>query len=82
MLLANARVPRPKVFDGRASAYLDAMHSLCITCHTEQKKLSPDRYPVTFAECRNCHRDDSGTPIRTLEPYLGHRAAASAGTGQ
>lgn len=81
MLLANARVPRPRVFDGQASAYLDAMHTLCITCHTEQKKLTPDRYPATFAECRNCHRHDSGTPMRTLEPYLGYGARVSAGPG-
>lgn len=84
MLLANARVPRPRTFDGRASAYLDAMHSLCITCHSEQQKLTPDRYPVAFAECRNCHRDDSPESIlRALEPYAGALSGAPrAGGGQ
>ncbi|MEW5981336.1 MAG: NrfD/PsrC family molybdoenzyme membrane anchor subunit [Acidobacteriota bacterium] len=80
MLLASVRVARPTAFEGKASAYLEAMHSLCISCHAERERLDPNRYPATFAECRNCHRDDNGTPIRTLEPYAGDRHVA-AGAG-
>ena len=71
MLLSNSRVPRPKVFDGWATSYVDVMHRLCITCHAERHKLEPGKHPANFAECRNCHRDAVGTPVRKLEPYAG-----------
>jgi Ni/Fe-hydrogenase subunit HybB-like protein len=71
MLLSNSRVPRPNVFDGWATSYVDAMHRLCITCHAERHKLEPGKHPANFAECRNCHRDAVGTPVRKLEPYAG-----------
>jgi Class III cytochrome C family len=71
MLLANSRVPRPKVLGGWAASYVDAMHRLCITCHAERHTQEPGTHPANFAECRNCHRDAAGTPVRKLEPYSG-----------
>jgi Ni/Fe-hydrogenase subunit HybB-like protein len=38
-----------------AVGYMDAMHGLCITCHKENLKLTPERYPVTLARCDACH---------------------------
>ena len=76
MLLSNSRVKRPKVLDGWATSYVEAMHKLCIACHAERHKLEPGTHPANFAECRNCHRDAVGAPVRTLEPYAGAPPAA------
>jgi len=39
-----------------ASAYMDAMHKMCVTCH-EKEKDNLDPPNEDFARCTTCHRD-------------------------
>jgi Ni/Fe-hydrogenase subunit HybB-like protein len=67
--LAGSRVRPARAFDGRTISYLDAMHRLCIGCHTELHRKEPARHPANFALCRNCHRDALGSHVGQLAPY-------------
>ena len=69
MFVAGSRVRPTGTRDGHAAGYLDAMHRLCINCHSERMKTEPAKHPVDFAECRGCHRDADGRAIERLEPY-------------
>jgi Ni/Fe-hydrogenase subunit HybB-like protein len=71
MVREGSRVALPEEgMTGMAVGYMDAMHELCIKCHEEKVAEEPEKYPVEFAECLNCHRDEDGSSLRQLSPYL------------
>jgi len=71
MIAKGSRVALPEQgMTGMAVGYMYAMHGSCIGCHQEKVDTAPDTYPVQFAECANCHRDESRTSLRQLAPYL------------
>ena len=55
---------------GLATGYMDAMHGICIACHEQKVAEEPDKYPVSFAQCANCHRDIDATRLHEMEPYV------------
>jgi len=55
---------------GLATGYMDAMHGICIACHERHVAEEPDKYPVSFAQCANCHRDIDATRLHEMEPYV------------
>jgi Ni/Fe-hydrogenase subunit HybB-like protein len=69
MQLAGSRVRPARTFDGRTISYVDAMHRLCIGCHTELHQKEPAKHPADFALCGNCHRDAIGSSFQQLAPY-------------
>jgi hypothetical protein len=59
---------------GLATGYMDAMHGLCVTCHAAKVVEEPDKYPASFPQCANCHRDIDATRLREMEPYVATQA--------
>ena len=71
MIAAGSRVALPEQgMTGLAVGYMEAMHGLCIGCHEEKTLSDPEKYPVEFAECQSCHRDEGGTSLHRRAPYL------------
>ncbi|HID78157.1 MAG TPA: hypothetical protein EYP56_19460, partial [Planctomycetaceae bacterium] len=51
-----------------APGYMDAMHGLCIACHEEQRKESPESYPASLDRCDTCHDADRTRRLILLAP--------------
>jgi len=79
MLVEGTRVELPAEGQtGLAVGYMQAMHGLCITCHEERVEEQPEKYAARFAECNTCHREDNGSALRRLLPYLAKPAASES----
>ena len=60
-----------KTSDGRwreASGYMEAMHELCISCHTRTAAENPETFPTSLTECRGCHDTDNAERLGRLAP--------------
>jgi hypothetical protein len=70
MVVAGSVVlPRADGLLGLAPGYMDAMHGLCVTCHTQQLAAGAVAFDRRFAECAFCHRDIDGTHFQRMAPY-------------
>jgi len=54
---------------GYAVSYMDAMHGLCVTCHQQMVRDSPDDFGPDFAKCATCHRDFGASQLHRTGPY-------------
>lgn len=59
----------PEGTRGWAPSYRDAMHGVCLNCHRRLVLESPDDYPASFSECRQCHRQVPVEYLNDLQPY-------------
>jgi hypothetical protein len=51
-----------------APGYMDAMHELCVTCHTERAELEPQRFGDLLDRCDACHNTDTEILLRRMAP--------------
>jgi len=58
---------KAKEVEQMAPGYKTVMHRLCIGCHKDAQKASPDKFPADFARCDGCHRVSDET-LKSLEP--------------
>jgi hypothetical protein len=54
-----------------AAGYTDAMHGLCITCHTRAVEAAPDRVAANLPRCDTCHNIDYAPRVARLAPAEG-----------
>jgi len=59
-----------------APGYMDAMHGLCTTCHTERAEREPGRFGELLDRCDACHNADTEVLLRQLTPARTVRRAA------
>ncbi len=83
MVVEGSIVPTVEArLKGLAPGYMDAMHGLCIRCHTRLAETEPEKYGAEFARCDVCHREFQDTDHRRLAPYVpmppGHIRAENA----
>jgi hypothetical protein len=84
MVVPGAIVPATAAgLKGKAPGYMDAMHGLCIRCHTEIRQKQPERY-ADFDRCDVCHREFRDQQHKQMAPYVpmppGHRLMAAPGS--
>jgi len=53
---------------GNAPGYMDAMHGLCVTCHTQRAELEPERFGDLLQRCDTCHNTDTELLLQRLAP--------------
>ncbi|MEJ2185122.1 MAG: Ni/Fe-hydrogenase cytochrome b subunit [Gemmatimonadota bacterium] len=51
-----------------AEGYMEAMHGLCVACHTRTLAAEPGRHPAGLDQCSNCHDADVPLRLEQLEP--------------
>ena len=76
MLVPGAAIAPPESGSrGYATSYKDAMHGLCIECHSKRAKQSPQKYGADFASCARCHRGDEAQKLRRMGPYASQESS-------
>ncbi|MCK5651091.1 MAG: Ni/Fe-hydrogenase cytochrome b subunit [Gemmatimonadetes bacterium] len=58
--------PEPRWKD--AVGYMDAMHNLCKTCHTQRAQQEPERFSDLLDRCDACHDADVDRDISVFTP--------------
>ncbi len=86
MVVSGSIIPtKEEGLTGFAPGYKDAMHGLCIGCHSKLAATEPARYGKEFARCDVCHRDFEDPEHRRMAPYVpmppGHLQVGSPGVG-
>ncbi|MBK9120242.1 MAG: Ni/Fe-hydrogenase cytochrome b subunit [Phycisphaerales bacterium] len=61
--------PHEELLVGYAPSYYEAMHGLCIRCHSQIAAREPVRYEH-FDRCDVCHREFRDTDHRRMAPYV------------
>ncbi len=70
MVVEGSRIRPGHELIGYAPGYVDAMHGLCVTCHTGLSRDNPDEYGPHFDRCDVCHREFEDRDHRRMAPYV------------
>lgn len=65
---SSSVIPAPQPHWRDAPGYMDAMHGLCITCHTLRAAQEPERFGDLLDRCDACHDADTELLLRNLAP--------------
>ncbi len=75
----RAFINPPEARWGNAVGYMDAMHSLCVECHTREALTAPAHNPENLNQCMTCHDVDWREDVRRLMPHLAGMERVTAG---
>jgi hypothetical protein len=53
-----------------ASGYMAAMHGLCVTCHEQTLKETPESFPENLTRCAGCHNANHAAELTSRAPYI------------
>lgn len=70
MVVTGSIIPTSnRTLVGIAPGYVDAMHGLCVRCHSQLAQSEPQNY-YEFDRCDVCHREFEDTDHRRMAPYV------------
>jgi Ni/Fe-hydrogenase subunit HybB-like protein len=68
-MLVKSSMQQKGPMTGLATAYMDAMHGLCMDCHRQKVKAAPEEHRALSTDCTHCHRDINKTHLDRIGPY-------------
>ena len=81
VVLATPIIAPPEDRWQDAVGYMDAMHNLCKTCHTQRAQQEPERFSDLLNRCDACHDADVDRDLSVFTPAR-DRSGARAASGQ